>query len=232
MAGWLGIASCRDDRLVMLSLTRGCGSLTSQLGAGNDLAFRQHRHKLERMHSDHFAQGQHQQPAALRWNALPSQILPCPASRPDYRIIRLVASAAELVTNQGPEGLFISRRVADHKPIGAAGAVQISSSRWIASGSLFPRNFSIVDSLAGSRTRRYHTTFVRRRCTFTHGGARYDYTRNVELLTDTYPPLRHHVLATSSEIRYMGTGRKTGPPSIPRLRTSSCHKTLFSIILR
>ena len=49
-------------------------------------------------------------------------------------------------------------------------------------------NFSIVDSLAGSRTCRYHTVLVRRCCTFTHGGARYDYTRNVELLTDTYPP--------------------------------------------
>jgi hypothetical protein len=57
-------------------------------------------------------------------------ILPCPASRPDYRIVRLVASGAESVTNQRPEGLFILRRVADHEPIGANGVPEDQLNRW------------------------------------------------------------------------------------------------------
>ena len=90
-----------------------------------------------------------------------SRFLPCPASRPDYRIIRLVASGAELVTNQRPEGLFIH----DESPTMSQLVLPVPQDNfepmdcvWI----FISSDCSIVDSLAGSRTRRYRTIVVRR----------------------------------------------------------------------
>ena len=75
------------------------------------------------------------QTSAASWGQIQCEwafsiIFPCPASRPDYRIVRLVASGAESVTNQRPEGLFILRRVADHEPIGANGVPEDQLNRW------------------------------------------------------------------------------------------------------
>lgn len=178
---------------------------------------------------DHIAQGQHQQNFArmqfLTNSSLSSLAARLPDHPPRCKRSRAGHESANgrlvyFTKSRRPQANWCCRCRADKfEPIDRV---------WI----FISSNFSIVDSLAGSRTRRYHTAIVRRCSTFTHGGARHDYTRNVELLTDTYPPLRHQVLATYSEIRYMGNGRKIGPPRIPRLRTSSCHETLFSIVLR
>lgn len=91
--------------------------------------------KIETCIPNHIHQGQHQQRFVREQF---SDFLPYPASRPGYRIIRLIASGTELVTNQRPEGLFI-QRVADHEPIGAADLVRTPANRWIASGSLLFR---------------------------------------------------------------------------------------------
>lgn len=225
MAGWLGKARCRDDRLVMLPLFRGAASLILQPG------FRGRRRipVASFIHSNtgisnHIHQGRHQQLFAETQFA---KVLPCPASRSDYRIIRLVASGAESVTNQRPRGLFTLRRVADHGPIGAAGAVKITSSRRIASR--LSRILQSSTALPWPHASLPHL-IVRALCSFTDGGAHYDYTRNVEQLTSRYPPSRHQVLATCSEIRHMGIGREIGLHRSPRLRASSCHRTLFSIV--
>jgi hypothetical protein len=195
LAGWLGIASCRDDRLVMLSLIRGCRSLKWQPGVRGRPCIPSSAHivinsSAMRMHSDHSAQGQHQQPAAsstsLKCRSLTNSSLSSLAARlPDHpsRCKRSRAghesATGRLVyftKSRRPQANWCSRCRADKfVPMDRV---------WI----FLSSNFSIVDSLAGSRTCRYHTVIVRRCRTFTHGGARYDYTRNVELLTDTYPP--------------------------------------------
>lgn len=102
------------------------------------------------------------QTSAASWGQIQCEwafsiIFPCPASRPDYRIDRLVASGAESVTNQRPEGLFILRRVADHGPIGANGVIEDQLNRWGRISDFCSIGRSIVDSLALRRTCCYHT---------------------------------------------------------------------------